>query len=163
MASDDNAAASVSPTPADVSSMEAVPTADPNTTATVPPVQTISPLEMAFGKEHADKRKGFMVNYDIEDTLDSSLERVSVRDFVHKELNHFAVYDTQRSVPHVMDGLKPSQRKILYAAFKRNLVKEIKVAQTLICETGLEIMNTQCQELSLGRRKPGSIVNSIGE
>ena len=70
-----------------------------------------------------------MVNYDIEDTLDSSLERVSVRDFVHKELNHFAVYDTQRSVPHVMDGLKPSQRKILYAAFKRNLVKEIKVAQ----------------------------------
>lgn len=28
-----------------------------------------------------------------------------------------------------MDGLKPSQRKILYSCFKRNLVKEIKVAQ----------------------------------
>ena len=28
-----------------------------------------------------------------------------------------------------MDGLKPSQRKILFACFKRNLTSEIKVAQ----------------------------------
>jgi DNA topoisomerase-2 len=28
-----------------------------------------------------------------------------------------------------MDGLKPSQRKILFACFKRNLKNEIKVAQ----------------------------------
>ena len=34
-----------------------------------------------------------------------------------------------RSIPSVVDGLKPSMRKILYGAFKRNLVKEIKVAQ----------------------------------
>ena len=29
----------------------------------------------------------------------------------------------------MVDGLKPTQRKVLFAAFKRNLVKEIKVAQ----------------------------------
>jgi len=34
-----------------------------------------------------------------------------------------------RSLPHLMDGLKPSQRKILWSARKRNLVSEIKVAQ----------------------------------
>lgn len=34
-----------------------------------------------------------------------------------------------RSIPSLMDGLKPSQRKILYACFKRNLKNEIKVAQ----------------------------------
>ena len=28
-----------------------------------------------------------------------------------------------------MDGLKPSQRKVLFACFKRNLKQEIKVAQ----------------------------------
>lgn len=28
-----------------------------------------------------------------------------------------------------MDGLKPSQRKIIFACFKRNLTSEIKVAQ----------------------------------
>ena len=29
----------------------------------------------------------------------------------------------------MVDGLKPGQRKILYACFKRNLRKDIKVAQ----------------------------------
>ena len=37
--------------------------------------------------------------------------------------------DNQRSIPSVMDGFKPSQRKVLFACFKRKLVKEIKVAQ----------------------------------
>ena len=34
-----------------------------------------------------------------------------------------------QSIPSVMDGLKPVQRKVLYACFKRNLTSEIKVAQ----------------------------------
>lgn len=37
--------------------------------------------------------------------------------------------DNERSLPHFMDGLKPSQRKVLFACFKRNLKQEIKVAQ----------------------------------
>ncbi|KAL2939910.1 DNA topoisomerase 2 [Bienertia sinuspersici] len=37
--------------------------------------------------------------------------------------------DLQRSIPSMVDGLKPTQRKVLFAAFKKNLVKEIKVAQ----------------------------------
>ena len=39
------------------------------------------------------------------------------------------MYDNHRSIPSLVDGLKPSQRKILYNAFKRNLTFEIKVAQ----------------------------------
>jgi DNA topoisomerase-2 len=42
---------------------------------------------------------------------------------------HFSKYDCDRSIPNLMDGLKVSQRKILYSAFKKNLVSEIKVAQ----------------------------------
>ena len=34
-----------------------------------------------------------------------------------------------RSIPNICDGLKISQRKILYSAFKKNLTNEIKVAQ----------------------------------
>eukprot|EP00493_Phyllostaurus_siculus_P024500 UN24840 len=34
-----------------------------------------------------------------------------------------------RSIPSFVDGLKPGQRKVLFACFKRNLVKDIKVAQ----------------------------------
>ena len=34
-----------------------------------------------------------------------------------------------RALPDVRDGLKPSQRKVLYACFKRKLKTEVKVAQ----------------------------------
>ena len=50
-------------------------------------------------------------------------------DFVNKDLIHFSNYNLERSIPNVMDGLKTSQRKILYSAFKRNLKSEIRVAQ----------------------------------
>jgi len=86
-------------------------------------------LDMAFAKERADDRKGWMADYDIKNVLDSSLTKVSYTDFVDKELKHFSIYDTQRSIANVVDGLKPSQRKILFACFKRKLTKEIKVAQ----------------------------------
>jgi len=55
-------------------------------------------------------------------------------EFVHKELIHFSVADNQRSIPSLIDGLKPGQRKILFALFKRlpagskKLKNEIKVA-----------------------------------
>ena len=42
---------------------------------------------------------------------------------------HFSKYDCDRSIPNLMDGLKTSLRKILFAGFKKNLTKEIKVAQ----------------------------------
>ena len=34
-----------------------------------------------------------------------------------------------RSIPNVLDGLKPSQRKVLFSCIKRNLKNELKVAQ----------------------------------
>jgi DNA topoisomerase II len=48
---------------------------------------------------------------------------------VNNELIHFSNADNIRSLPHLIDGLKPSQRKILYSCFKRNLKDEIRVAQ----------------------------------
>jgi DNA topoisomerase-2 len=48
---------------------------------------------------------------------------------VNKDLIHFSNYNLERSIPNVMDGLKTSQRKILYSALKRNLKSEIRVAQ----------------------------------
>ena len=49
---------------------------------------------------------------------------------MNKDLIHFSNYDIVRSIPSVCDGLKVSQRKILFCCFKRNLTKtQIKVAQ----------------------------------
>merc|ERR1719160_757459 len=50
-------------------------------------------------------------------------------DFINLELVQFSRYDLMRAVPNVMDGLKPSQRKVLYSCFKRKLRSDAKVAQ----------------------------------
>ena len=60
--------------------------------------------------------------------VDHSQEKLRYRDFVNKELILFSVADCQRSIPSLCDGLKPGQRKILFACFKRKLKGEIKVA-----------------------------------
>lgn len=41
--------------------------------------------------------------------------------FVNKELILFSMADNIRSIPSVVDGFKPSQRKVLFCCFKRNL------------------------------------------
>jgi len=88
-------------------------------------------IELAFGKTKgsADDRKVWLSGYDRENTLDYTKKKVSVSDFVHKDLIHFSNSDNIRSIPSVIDGLKPSQRKVLFGCFKRNLTKEIRVAQ----------------------------------
>jgi DNA topoisomerase-2 len=86
-------------------------------------------LELAFHKDKADDRKGWILGSSVDDTLDCDQVDVSYEEFIHKELIHFSVYNAERMIPSMVDGLKKSLRKILYCSFKRNLVKEIKVAQ----------------------------------
>jgi len=86
-------------------------------------------IDMVFNKKRADDRKEWLEDYERDSYLDTSKETVSYPDFVNKELIHFSKYDCDRSIPNLMDGLKISLRKILYAAFKKNLHTEIKVAQ----------------------------------
>lgn len=49
-----------------------------------------------------------------------------------QELILFSRADLERSIPNMVDGLKVGQRKILFACFKRNLRKEIKVGPASI-------------------------------
>jgi DNA topoisomerase-2 len=92
--------------------------------------KTNDSLELAFNKKRADDRKDWLSTYDPTKSLIVGPERaISYSAFVHEELIHFSNADNIRSLPHMMDGLKPSQRKILYSCFKRNLRSEIRVAQ----------------------------------
>ena len=86
-------------------------------------------IDMVFNKKRADDRKDWLEDYNRESYLDTNNSTVSYEDFISKELIHFSKYDCDRSIPNLMDGLKTSLRKILFAAFKKNLVTEIKVAQ----------------------------------
>ena len=86
-------------------------------------------IDMVFNKKRADDRKDWLKVYDRDAYLDTSKKNVSYEEFINRELIHFSKYDCDRSIPNLMDGLKISQRKIVFAAFKRNLKTEIKVAQ----------------------------------
>jgi len=87
-------------------------------------------LDMAFNKKRADDRKEWLANYSREAFLDTSKPEIPYEEFIDRGLIHFSIYDNERSIPNLMDGLKISLRKILYAAFKKGGLKtEIKVAQ----------------------------------
>jgi len=86
-------------------------------------------MDMVFNKKRSDDRKEWLGTYERETFVDTSLPTIAYEDFINKELIHFSKYDCERSIPNVMDGLKISLRKILFAAFKKNLTSEIKVAQ----------------------------------
>jgi len=86
-------------------------------------------IDKVFNKSRANDRKKWLSDYDKHATLNPSNNTVKYEEFINKEMMHFSKYDCERSIPNLMDGWKTSQRKILYAAFKKNLVNEIKVAQ----------------------------------
>ena len=86
-------------------------------------------IDMVFNKKRSDDRKDWLATYNRDLYLDTSKSSVTYQEFINNDLIHFSKYDNDRSIPNLVDGLKISQRKILYSAFKKNLVKEIKVAQ----------------------------------
>ena len=91
--------------------------------------QSDDSIDMVFNKKRADDRKTWLQGYDRNAYLDTTKTNVSYEEFINRELIHFSKYDCDRSIPNLMDGLKISLRKILFAAFKKNLTTEIKVAQ----------------------------------
>jgi len=89
-------------------------------------------MSLAFNKDKADERKLWLQQYKAEETLSNNIKVVTVSDFINKSLIHFSYESVVRSVPSMVDGLKPSQRKVLYGCLKKNIDtadKTIKVSQ----------------------------------
>lgn len=86
-------------------------------------------VDLAFNKKKADDRKEWLANFNPNTFVDHKIKVLRYYDFIHKELIQFSVANNQRAIPNMCDGLKTGQRKILFACFKKKLVKELKVAQ----------------------------------
>ena len=89
-------------------------------------------INMAFSKAKVEERKVWLNRVEKNTFLHYSKAQtrgVNYSEFINKELVLFSQCDNIRSIPHIMDGLKPSQRKVLFACFKKKLKNEIKVAQ----------------------------------
>uniref|UniRef100_A0A0K2UGB3 DNA topoisomerase 2 n=1 Tax=Lepeophtheirus salmonis TaxID=72036 RepID=A0A0K2UGB3_LEPSM len=98
-------------------------------------------IQMAFSKKAVEERKEWLTNW-MEDCkrrkelgmaevylYEKNTRSVTYSEFVNKELVLFSNLDNERSIPSLVDGLKPGQRKVVFTCLKRNDKREIKVAQ----------------------------------
>ncbi|XP_054622812.1 DNA topoisomerase 2-alpha [Dunckerocampus dactyliophorus] len=98
-------------------------------------------ITLAFSKKKVEERKEWLTNFmnnrrqrkehnmPEEYLYGQATKSLSYNDFVNKELVLFSNSDNERSIPCLVDGLKPGQRKVLFCCFKRNDKREVKVAQ----------------------------------
>lgn len=101
-----------------------------NNTVNIINKQDNKDILLAFSKTKVNERKLWLQNYNPDKILSiDPPTTITIKEFINQELIHFSNYDNIRSIPSIMDGLKPSQRKVLFACFKRNLINELKVAQ----------------------------------
>lgn len=98
-------------------------------------------INMAFSKKAIDQRKEWLTTWMEECKRRKELglseiylyeketKSVTYSDFINKELVLFSNLDNERSIPSVVDGFKPGQRKVMFTCLKRNDKREVKVAQ----------------------------------
>jgi DNA topoisomerase-2 len=87
---------------------------------------------LAFSKALSDSRKTWMTAHMAKPPKGvryGHIKDLTVTEFIHRDLANFSAEDIKRSIPHCVDGLKPSQRKVIYACLKKNLTSDMKVAQ----------------------------------
>uniref|UniRef100_A0A3B1JLS1 DNA topoisomerase 2 n=1 Tax=Astyanax mexicanus TaxID=7994 RepID=A0A3B1JLS1_ASTMX len=98
-------------------------------------------ITLAFSRKKIEERKDWLTSFMInrrqrrehnlpeEYLYGKETSSLTYHDFVNKELVLFSNSDNERSIPCLVDGLKPGQRKVLFCCFKRNDKREVKVAQ----------------------------------
>ncbi|NBO24679.1 MAG: hypothetical protein EBU93_05550, partial [Chlamydiae bacterium] len=88
-------------------------------------------FDKIFHKSNSQERKEWLTEYNHQG-YECPQEEYRICDYINRELVRFSIEDCRRSIPNLYDGLKVSQRKILYSVFKKNLDwkgKSMKVAQ----------------------------------
>jgi DNA gyrase/topoisomerase IV subunit B len=73
-------------------------------------------FKLAFDSKYSNQRKSWIATwkkaFDIEDMKECPISK-----FIHEEFIQYSVSNLHRSIPRMMDGLKVSQRKVLWTAF----------------------------------------------
>jgi DNA topoisomerase-2 len=84
-------------------------------------------IDMVFNSKRSEDRKDWML-----DTNPIEVEKYEtptpISSFINNEMITFSLSDNIRSIPDIYDGMKPSQRKILYTVLSKNITKDYPVA-----------------------------------
>lgn len=89
-------------------------------------------IDMLFKKERVTDRRDWILNNANVEVKSKFGKPNQMNEFFDTEFIQFSNADNVRSIPNMIDGLKPSQRKIMFSAFKKlgtTEKDEIKVAQ----------------------------------
>lgn len=98
-------------------------------------------ITMAFSKKCIEQRKEWLTGHMEENRhrkqvglperylYTKTTRAITYKEFINLELVLFSNSDNVRSIPCMVDGLKPGQRKVMFTCFKRNDKREVKVAQ----------------------------------
>lgn len=98
-------------------------------------------ITLAFSKKCIDNRKEWLTDHMVESRrrkemglsekylYNKDTKEITYAQFINMELILFSNADNVRSIPSLVDGLKPGQRKVLFTCIKRNDKREVKVAQ----------------------------------
>ena len=92
---------------------------------------TCSPvISTFFDPTKANERKDFLSEiYNPNTYVDYTQSSTSIGDYIINEMSHFSNEDNIRSIPSIVDSLKPVQRKIIFSLFNgANSNNEVKVA-----------------------------------
>ncbi|XP_044734745.1 DNA topoisomerase 2 isoform X2 [Chrysoperla carnea] len=98
-------------------------------------------ITLAFSKKCIENRKEWLTDHMVESRrrkemglterylYNKDTKEITYAQFINMELILFSNADNVRSIPSLVDGLKPGQRKVLFTCIKRNDKREVKVAQ----------------------------------
>jgi DNA topoisomerase-2 len=81
------------------------------------------------GEGSNDRKKWIKNAIENPKDIDYKIKNINIDDFIDNELVKFSIEDLSRSIPSIIDGLKPSNRKILYTCLINNTTKSIKVSE----------------------------------
>lgn len=121
----------------------------------LPGEQSAEYMDLAFNKDRAADRKHFLTR-----VPEHIPNPENFKDFVCGRLFEFYHANNYRTIPNLMDGLKPTKRKILYALLKLKTNEERKVAALAAYVT--EKMGYHHGEASLAKTIIGMAQNFVG-
>lgn len=102
----------------------------------IPDDKTLDTVNLVFGGDLSNKRKVWINEYNPElyTSLDDcdKIHQMTISDFLNSQVIQHSIGNCKRTLASMIDGLKESQRKILFAAKKRKLKytsESLKIAQ----------------------------------
>lgn len=126
-----------------------------------------SSFNLVFNAQQRDARKQWLANW-IRDTGIESIQNLNISKYLECEVIEYAVTNLYRSIPRLFDGLKDSQRKLLWAALKKfgysktwNLKDDIFKTAQMAAYTA-EVADYHHGELSLSTTINNMTQNFVG-